>query len=500
MFVRTMSSLCVLVAVFLAGCAVGPNYRKPQTTMPAKWVGQPAPATQPSPVSANLANWWKTFNDPTLTSLMDRAIRANLDIKQAQARVLEARASRGIATAGLGPTLGGNAGFTRSGRGNGQSTSLFQTGLDAGWELDIFGGTRRNIEAAKADLQAAQEDLNDTLVTLTAEVALNYIDLRQFQQEILIAQENLKAQQHTADVVRVKFRGGLVGALDVANAESQVATTAAQIPQLQTSAKETIYTLSVLLARDPGALLAELSPAGEIPAGASAVPLGLPSDLLRRRPDIRRAEAQLHAATARIGVAIADLLPSFTMNAGARLEGNSLRNLTSVENRIWSFGPSMNWTLFNSGANLWNVSLSRVQAQAAFLTYRQTLLTAMQDVENALVASENEREHNRLLAQAVESNRKAVDLSTRLYAAGQTDFLNVLNAQRSLLASQDALAQSTRTISQNQVSLYKALGGGWQSQAATQPAKDPKGLLNKILYQVSGGELGKPKPTTQPAK
>lgn len=496
----TAFSAWLALGLLLAGCAVGPVYHRPRTTMPAGWVGPATPTTQPSPVAENLATWWKAFNDPTLSSLMDRAIRANLDVQQAQSRVAEARAVRGIAISDLGPRLGTNAGFTRAGRGNARSTSLFQAGLDASWEIDVFGGVRRNIEATQADLQAAQEDLNDTLVTLTAEVALNYIDLRQFQQEILIAQENLKAQRHTADVTRAKFKGGLVGALDLANAEAQVATTASQIPQLQTSARETIYTLGVLLGREPGALVQELTPAGEIPAGASSVPLGLPSDLLRRRPDIRRTEALLHAATARIGVATADLLPTFNLGAGGRVESDTLRNLTTVENRIWSFWPSMDWTIFNSGANLWNIDLRRVQAQQALLTYRQTLLTAMRDVENALVATANEREHNRLLAEAVEHNRKAVELSTRLYAAGQTDFLNVLNSQRSLLASQVALSQSTRTISQNLVSLYKALGGGWQSQAATRPAAEPKGPLNAVLHQISGGALGRPAPTTQPAK
>jgi NodT family efflux transporter outer membrane factor (OMF) lipoprotein len=503
MFPRTPASITVLLGLILGllavGCTVGPDFHPPATTLPAAWVGPTAPTTQPSPVAADLARWWKTFGDPTLSSLVQRAVRSNLDLQQAQARLTQARGSRGVAVAGLGPNLGGNAGFTRSGRGNARSASLYQAGLDASWEIDVFGGVRRNIEAADADLQAAQEDLNDTLVTLTAEVALNYIDLRGFQQEIAIAQQNLKAQRHTADLTRAKFQGGLVGALDVANADAQVASTASQIPALQTSARQTIYSLSVLMGREPGELVAELSPTADIPSSPPEVPMGLPSDLLRRRPDIRRAEAQLHSATARIGVATADLLPTFSLNAAGSLQSNNLRNLLDVENRIWSFGPSMNWTIFNSGANLWNIEIQRALAVQALLTYRQTVLTALRDVENALIASANEQEHRKLLVQAVAANQKAVDLATKLYAEGQTDFLNVINAQQSLLASQDALVQSNRTASTNMVSLYKALGGGWSGQAATRPASEPAGVIGAVLHQVSGGRLAKPAPTTQPA-
>lgn len=475
---RWSSNLCLVAGIGLvtAGCAVGPDYHPPQTAMPAKWIGAAPPAaSQSSAAAVELARWWRSFDDPMLDSLEDRAVQSNLDVRQAQSRLAQSRAARGVAVAGLGPSVGLNAGFTRSrNAGAGQSAhNLFQAGLDAAWEIDVFGGVRRTIEAATADVQASQEDLRSVLVTLTAEVAMDYVDLRGFQQEIEIAQENLKAQKHIADLTRKKHQAGLVGALDVANADALVAATAAQIPVLQTSTQQTIYSLSLLLGREPGALLKELSPVADIPFSPPAVPLGLPSDLLRQRPDIRRAEAQVHAATARIGVATAELFPKFTLGASAGFQSDRAENWFSWPQGTWSFGPSMNWTIFDSGANLWNIKIQDALTQQALLTYQQTILVALQDVENALVASTNEQEHRKALGQAVAANQKAVELATQLYAQGQTDFLNVLDAQRSLYVSQDALVQSTRTISIDLVALYKALGGGWSEEAAaaSQPSR-----------------------------
>lgn len=506
MFSRTLALMLVLlglgVALQAVGCAVGPDFHPPQTTMPAAWSGQaPAVPAQPSPAAADLARWWKGFGDPTLSSLVDRAVRSNLDVRQAQSRIVQSRAARGVAVAGLGPNVGLNAGFTRArspGGGPKPINNLFEAGLDASWEIDVFGGLRRNVEAADADLQAAREDLRNTLVTLTAEVALDYIQLRGFQQEIVIAQENLSAQRHTADLTRAKFKGGLVGALDVANADALVATTAAAIPVLQTSAQQTIYSLSILMAREPGALLKELSPSADIPFAPPQVPLGVPSDLLRQRPDIRRSEAQVHAATARIGVATADLFPTFTLSGAAGFQGPKINQWFDWKDRLWSFGPSASWTIFNSGANLWNIEIQNALTQQTMLTYQQTVLTAMQDVENALVASTNEQEHRKALMQAVTANQKAVGLATQLYAQGQTDFLNVLDSQRSLFVSQDALVRSTTNVSTDLVALYKALGGGWTRADGAEPlpSRIPFG---GVLNQISGGALAKPEATPKPA-
>jgi NodT family efflux transporter outer membrane factor (OMF) lipoprotein len=305
---------------------------------------------------------------------------------------------------------------------------------------------------------------------LTAEVALNYVQLRGYQQQIVIAQNNLKAQRHTADITRQRFDAGLASGLDVANAAAQVATTEAQIPVLETSARQAIYALTVLLTRPPVDLVAELSETGALPAAPPEVPVGLPSDLLRRRPDIRQAEAQLHAATAQIGVAIADLFPKFSLTGSLTYQNDLLRNLFTDPSRSWSFGPSVTWPIFQGGSIVSNIRLQEALRDQSFITYQKTVLAALQDTENALVAFANEQEHRKSLNDAVESNRKAVDLATQLYTQGQTDFLSVLDAQRSLYASEDALVQSSRNVATSVVALYKALGGGWEVESFRTPS------------------------------
>ncbi len=441
--------------VLLAGCKVGPNFKPLQTEVPDRWVGP-----LPTPAEQDLARWWTQFDDPMLTSLVQRAVESNLDLRLAEARVRQARASRGIAVSGLGPTLSATGSYRRSGTAR-TTTDLYEAGFDALWELDFFGGVRRGVESATANLQAAEEARLNLLVTLTAEVATNYIGLRAFQEEIAIARRNLKAQEHSADLTRQRFEGGLVSGLDVANAEAQVATTAAQIPQLEQSAQQAIYSLSLLLGREPGALLEELSQAEPIPGAPPAVPVGIPSELLRRRPDILQAEAQIHAATADIGVATADLFPRISLTGNVGTQGNKFGALDNWSNRFWSIGPSATWNVFSTGRVRSNIEVQRALEEQSLITYRQTVLNALQEVENALIASAKEQEHYQALTQAVTANRRAVDLATKLYTQGQTDFLNVLQAQGSLYLSETALALSARTLSTNLVALFKALGGGW---------------------------------------
>jgi NodT family efflux transporter outer membrane factor (OMF) lipoprotein len=456
--------------VLIGGCKVGPNFKPPQTPVAEKWVG---PLPPPAEVRQDLATWWTRFNDPILTSLVNAAVESNLDLQIARARIRQARAARGVSFSGLGPSINATGSFNRGQSPGvdtfGPTTNLYRAGFDAAWEIDIFGGVRRSVEAATADLQATVEAWRNVLVTLSSEVAVDYIDLRALQQEIAIAQDNLKAQQHSADLTRQRFEGGFVSGLDVANAEAQVATTAAQIPLLETSVQQTIYSLSVLLGREPGALLAELSAAAPIPAAPPAVPVGMPSELLRRRPDIRQAEAQVHSATAQIGVAVANLFPRFSLSAAIGRQGEEFSMLGDPINRFWSLGPSASWNLFATGRNLSNVELQKAFREESLITYRQVVLSALQEVENALIASAKEQEHRAALIDAVAANRRAVQLATELYTQGQTDFLNVLQAQRSLYTSEDALAQSTRTVSTNLVALYKALGGGWQEEPSTDP-------------------------------
>ncbi|MCG6972135.1 MAG: efflux transporter outer membrane subunit [Desulfobacterales bacterium] len=466
--------LLVLTACFgvvmIYSCAVGPDFHRPQVSVPAGWAGPTAkPAEHPkTPGGRELADWWTLFQDPILTSLINRAVSSNLDLKLAEARIREARAAKGVAAGGLGPTLDASGSYQRSrfsaASGTGSSSvDQYQAGFDAGWEIDIFGGQRRNLEAADADLQAAVETRRDVLVSLTAEVARNYINLRAFQQQIVITQKNLEAQRHSAKLTRQRFEGGFVSGLDVANAEAQSATTAAQIPLLESSVQQAIYSLSVLLGEPPVSLAAELSPTGTIPSAPPEVPAGVPSELMRRRPDIRRVEAQIHAATARVGVAAAELFPKFTIAGSAGYQSGKFSSWFDWAYRFWSFGPSLSWRLFESGRIRAGVELQKALQEQEVITYRQTVLSALQEVENALIASAKEQAHREALVTAVVANRKAVALAETLYTEGQTDFLNVLQAQGALYATEDALVQSTSTVSTNLVALYKALGGGWRN-------------------------------------
>jgi outer membrane protein, multidrug efflux system len=485
-----------MTLLVLAGCMVGPDYQKPETKTPEAWNGQevvtPAQPSKTKTSPVEMVDWWNAFKDPTLSSLMEMALRSNLDLAQAEARILQARAALGVARGSLPPELDLNVLYQRSSQGASQSvtggrptgistgpfTELFQVGLDASWEMDIFGGTRRNVEAAGADLKAAVEDRRDVLVTLAGDVGNNYLNLRGFQQQLAIVHQNLKAQKHTADITRRRFEAGTVGALDVANANAQVATTEAQIPVLESSVRTAIYSLGVLLGRDPAILEKDLIKEGSLPLVPPAVPVGLPSDLIRRRPDIRRAEAQLHAATARIGVATADLFPKFSLTGTFGVSSSDLTKLGNLaDNKFWSFGPSVTWPIFAGGRIWWNVKVQDALAQQALLTYKQAVLTALKDVETALVAYAKEQQHRKSLAVAVANNRRAVQLSMKLYVAGKTDFLNVLTAQLNLYNTENSLVQSTAAVDTDLIALYKALGGGWENKPSLTSISPPANII-----------------------
>jgi NodT family efflux transporter outer membrane factor (OMF) lipoprotein len=471
----------MILVASLSGCMVGPNFQKPGPELPTAWVG---PSPGPGAEQVDLSNWWTSFNDPLLTRLVKKAVESNLDLRLAQARIRQARAIRGIAVSGFGPVIDVPGSITRSrlpggeqrstgalsgddGRTKGPIFNSFQVGFDAAWELDIFGGVRREVEAAEADLESALEGYRGVFVTLAAEVARNYVELRSFQQRLMIAERNLQAQKRTSDLTRQRFEGGFVSGLDVANAEAQVATTASQIPLLESSVRQTMYRISVLLGLEPSALLQELTLPQEIPLSAPSVPLGIPSDLLRRRPDIRQAEADIHGATARIGIATADLFPRFNILGSAGYQSAHLGSWFDSVSHFWSIGPSVNWRIFDTGRIRSNIEQQRALEEQALISFRQTILAALEEVENALIASAKEEEHRNALLRAVAANRKAVTLATKIYTEGQTDFLNVLQAQRSLYDTEDALVQSTGTVSVNLIALYKALGGGWDHLEAT---------------------------------
>ena len=351
-----------------------------------------------------------------------------------------------------------------SGPGDNSQRS-YNAGLGIGsWVVDVFGATRRQVESDNAAILAARENIHDAQVTLTAEVALDYILLRGAQEQIVIARDNLTSEEHTADLTRQKLKAGFVSALDAANADAQVATTASAIPGLETTVQQNIFALGVLLNRPPADLLEDLSQPAPVPLTPPAVPVGLPSELLRRRPDIRSAEASLHAAAAQIGAAVADFYPQFSLTGSVNYQNSLARDLLTGPSRTWSVGPEVKWPIFSGGSTISNVRLKKAQTDAAYITYQKTVLGALSDVESARVALNKEWDHRRALSTAVEKNRQALSLSQQLYQQGTTDFLSVLDAERSLFTSEQNLATSKQSISTDLVNLYKALGGGWDEK------------------------------------
>jgi multidrug efflux system outer membrane protein len=465
---------CTFLAFVAAGCMVGPDYHAPRQAMPAKW--DSPPSTQASVIvqqTSNMDRWWMTFGDPELDSLVRRAMETNLDLEAAAERIHAARASVGIATGGLLPTVDGSGGYTRSGGERLPWRSQWSAGLNAAWEIDVFGGLRRGVESADDSLAAAVEDRHDVLVTVLGEVATDYILLRSAQQEVAIAQENLDVEMRNAQLARNKQKLGTGTDLDIVQADAQVASTTAALATLQASAQQSIYAISVLLALAPTDLNAELSPVAKVPDPPSEVPIGLPSDLLRRRPDIRRAERQLAAATADIGVATADLFPKFTLTGNVGLQARRIDLLSNWDNSFWSFGPGVTWSILDANRIRSRIDQQNALRDQAVTLYRQTVLTALLQVQNVLVSYAQEQHRRVALSQAVDLDQRAVVLATRRYKQGQTDFLAVLDAERALFGSQDALVQSNSAIGTDAVALYKALGGGWEidsGSATTQPA------------------------------
>jgi multidrug efflux system outer membrane protein len=461
---------CVLVSAgLLAGCSVGPNYHRPNAALPAAWTEAGAGATN---TGAQLATWWKTLNDPTLDSLIERAVRTNYDLEIAAARVRAARALRGAAIADFFPTVGASGSLTTARRSANAlttpvtllDTDTYQAGFDASWELDVFGGRRRALQAATADLQTIEEDRRNVLVSLLAEVARNYVELRGTQRRLVIARENLTAQQEVLSITQLRSDKGLASELDVAQAKALLASTKSQLPSLETAVKQSVHRLSVLLGQPPGALGAELAGDAPIPAAPPEVPAGLPADLLRRRPDVRSSERQLAAATARIGVAAAEFLPKFSLTGAGGFQSLDAGNLISPASKFWSAGPSVRWRLLEYPRLKAQLKAQTAVQEQALAQFNQTVLLALEEVENALVACGKEKERYQSLSDSVEASRRALELANELYAKGLGEFLNVLDAERSLYQAQDALAQSQRTMTQNVIALYKALGGGWETK------------------------------------
>lgn len=475
MHARTLwngTSITITAAVAaLAGCTVGPEHASPTVSTPASWTGD-KDADSARPVAslatvgeANVDQWWTAFQDPILSALIERANAGNLSLSQAESRVRQARAALTIVGGQALPQVDAGASASRS-RSSAGTSNLFRVGFDASWEIDIFGGIRRSVEAADADLTSAGFDRENLRVTLTAEVATAYLNLRGSQQQLAIAKQNLESQERTLALTQQRLDAGFVTRLDVANARVNVTQTESQIPAFDAEIRTSIYAISVLLGQEPAALLEELSPVVDLPASPETVPIGLPSELLKRRPDIRLADARLHAATARVGVAVADQYPRISLTSSAGLQSGQVDSLGSLANRFWSIGPSISVPVFTGSRIEGAIDQAEAIAEEATLAYRQSVLTALQDVESALAKYSREQQRYAVLVDSVAANRDAVDLSLKLYNAGKTDFLNVLTAQRQLYSTEAQLIQSRTAVAGNLVALYKALGGGWSPNQA----------------------------------
>lgn len=459
----------LFLATLLAACApVGPNYAPPETDAPKQWSATLKGGLVEKDGDTNaLSTWWKTLHDPVLTKLVEKAVSGNLDLKSARSRVREARARRGISEARLFPAVDATAAATRNrlseDRYGGDEYSLYSAGFDAGWEIDVFGGIRRSIEAATADLEAEEETLRDVMVSLLSEVALNYLDVRTVQLGIEVAIQNLEAQERSYRLALSRYEAGLTNELSVQQAGYNMESTRSKIPILRTALVGAMNRLSVLLGLTPGTLNGQLKEHAPIPVPPLKVAVGVPAEALRRRPDIRRAERRLAAQTAQVGVATADLYPKFSLVGSIGLETLSLGNVFSASGLAYLIGPSATWPVFDAGAIRNNIQVQTERQKQALIQYEHTILNALEEVENALVAYAEEQNRMKALEASTRAAERAVLLAQSQYQAGLIDFTSVLDAQRSLLSFQEQLAISKGAVTSNLVRLYKALGGGWKS-------------------------------------
>lgn len=470
--------LPLLLLCLGAGCKVGPDYRAPAPDVEEKFLTpeQTHPVLTAEPVPSGA--WWRLLGDPELDRLIDESMQANRELRMAVARVREARARRGLALSGLFPTVDAAADYMRhrdsrnaapfnalSVPGFPWEYNAYEAGFDAQWELDLFGGIRRGVEAADAHLSAAVEEHRGVLVSVAAEVARTYVELRGLQQETLVAEQNLAAQRETLALTRDLADKGLVTQLDVTRALAQVATTASQIPLLRRQTSMAIDRLALLTGTHPVLLAPRLAAPGPVPVPPEEVPVGLPAELLRRRPDIRRAERELAAATAAIGIAEAQLYPRLSLTGSFAFASSQTTDLFDWKSRTFGFGPMLGWSVLNFGRVRSEIRASTARQEQALAFYEHTVLAAEQEVHDAIAAFTTERERRTSLREAVAANSEAVVLSRQRYAQGLADFLEVLDAERRLYASQEALTQNERALTTALISLYKALGGGWEPPA-----------------------------------
>jgi len=503
--------LAPLLGFLLAGCAVGPNFVPQDPALPQHSffaLAHQEPVQASAAQSASLAppdpDWWEIFRDRRLTELERQVADANLDVQTATARLMQSRDQRAVTASAQLPVLNGNTSYERqqpsangllglfSGGSGGNAAngafgngvggvpgnllnpfSLWQYGFDASWELDVWGKVRRQVESADAQVEASAEARRGVLISSLAEVARDYVQLRGVQMQIKIARDNLVTARQILDVTKTRSQRGLTTGLDVEDAAAQLEAVRAQIPDLERQESEKINALSYLLGRPPGALASELVTPRTVPLTPPVLPVGIPSDLARRRPDIRQAEAQLHSATADIGVAVGEFYPSISLNGSVGFQALDLKNLWKGSSLQYAMGPSVTLPIFEGGKLKGNLAMRTAQQQEAAINYHATVLKAWHDVVNALVAYRTERErHARLQAQAGHA-KAALELARARYQDGVAQFITLLNDQRTLLQAQQQAATSETTVAVDLVALYKALGGGWETSFPVAPPPPP---------------------------
>lgn len=454
-----MKKLIFVLPLILNACVVGRDYQPPEMPIPQKW-------SEDVTTQKTSTEWWKSFNDTTLNGLISEATNANLNLKQALSRVKEARILRSETIATGLPTLNAKSfasrRFNNSAQAGGnpianQAINIFQLGFDAAWEIDFFGGIQRAIEAADASIEIETENSHDVLLTLQAEVAREYIFLRTNQQLVETHKQLLSAQSETVKLTQIRQQSGLANALEVTQAQTQFENTAANLPNYETEIKHAIHALSVLLGREPNALEKRFFEAKPIPVSTLSI-TNLPSELLQRRPDIRKAERQIALANAYVGIATAELYPKVNLAAFIGLQNLKITDFTPM-GKSWSSASTITMPLFNWGKLQANIESKDAQFEQAFLAYQSTVLTAFQEVENALVSYRNQSKRHDALSQAIISNQTALNLATERYKKGLTNFLDVLQAQQATYQTQIQQIESLSTMAQQNVALHKALGG-----------------------------------------
>jgi len=448
---------------------MGPDYVRPDTPVPEVWSSDLTRGLTSETMDPNvLASWWTTLGDPVLSRLIELAVEGNLDIATARSRVRQARAQRQIVQGGLLPgfNAGVSATSSRVDRRNGFDTSgqVYSASLDAGWELDLFGGVRRSVEAATANLESVEAGLSDVLVSLLAETALNYVDVRTYQSRLASAEASLKVQEDTYQLVLWRLEAGLGDELAAQQARYNLENTRSQIPGLRTGLQQAKNRLAVLLGRTPGALNAELETPAPVPVPSREIAVGVPAEVVRRRPDVRQAERELAAQTARVGAAVCDLYPQLRLNGSVGIETLSLREPAASRTWTASGGPRLSWAIFDPTVRP-NIEVQSALQEQALIQYRAVILSSLEEVENAMIAYVQEQQRRENLRAAADAAQAAAELAQFEYQAGLRDFSDVLDAERSLLSFQDQLRQSEGVVVANVIRLYKALGGGWTSMA-----------------------------------